>query len=394
MNQYAAAAVGVAALQIKKETDRATKIEHIADVTSQLATQAKNLLPTALGIATGVGVAVGGAAVVATGIGLPIVIAAAIAVATIMRAYKQNLQLQTLLNKQFYQLLFIIKNFALVQQTLSLLEVDVPVTEETGTRFVKIHVTLSEAFQDAVSQYMAVVQSQVPVVPPDPKGRSLFARAGNYLAGIPLKIQRFFSGGVVIQKLNELFPPIERMYLLEMARFTTLTFYNLDNFNAIAGKIKTTSVYGTFAKAQQLVPVPLCPSPVDAKEDAECVLPPDELDRQLREALHSIQAIVTPEEFAKASEIEQLYKSKLRNIVSKEAAELASETHQTSYKDALQAAIGLGSKVYEKQEALKDSIASTTEMVQGATKRRTRRQRKNNKNNKIRNNKSRMRHRK
>ena len=374
-NDFAVAAVGIAALQMKKENDRATKIEHIADVTTQIATQAKNLLPVALGIAAGAGLAVGGAAVAATGIGLPIVIAAAIAVATIMRAHKQNIQLQILLNKQFHQLLFIIKNFTLVQQTLSLLEIDVPFTNEMGVAtFKQIHVTLGEAFQDAVTQYMAVVQSQVPVVPPDPKGRSFMARAGNYLVGIPMKIQRFFSGGAVIQKLNELFPAIERFYLLEMARFTTLMFFNLDNFTKIVGRIKATTIYGKFAEAQLMVPVPPCPAKEGDEDDASCVLAPAVLEQQLREALQSIQAIVTPDEFKKGIDIETLYKGKLNTIVSDEAKELAAETKKTSIKDTLQAAINIGTSVYQKEESLRSSVASTeATFIKSAGGKRTRR---------------------
>jgi len=291
----------------------AAKVEQIANVTYKIAEFGRANLPQAIHIAAGIGVTVAGSVAIGTGIGLPIAIAAAIAVATIMRAYQQNIELQILLNKHFQQLSFIIKNFALIQQTLALLKIDVP--RKIGSKvqgFDQIHIKLSEAFQGAVLQYMLVVQSQVPVKT-DTTSMSLIGKTISKIRQYSRKIKHFFSGEAVIRQLNELFPSIERFYFLEIARFTSLVFFNLNNFNNIVSKIKITTIYKQFAEAQLMIPVPPCNETVDKKD--VCILPANELNKLLEKDLFSLKAIVSPEEFEVAKSLESNYRTNIQNII-------------------------------------------------------------------------------
>ncbi len=296
---------GIEAINIKKELIRGRRAEAAINFFTTVAQKSQQALPKILTV-----LAVSGAgATAATGIGLPVAIAAAVTVAAVMRAVNQKMQIRVTLNDHFQRLLYIIKNFAVIQQTLSLLKIDYPVYDNSGivinsstgkTEMKYTYVKLSDAFQEALVEYSKLVEAQGS--PPQIEGgkiKKMFRKA-------KLELGKLVSASRVLERLHELFAEIERQYFLEVSKFTTLMFYNEENFKQIKDIIKQSKSYMKLATADLSYKPPNCKTelkPGEEEDDEVCVLPPEALQMELKKDLEMLYSIVTPEDLEKSKDV-------------------------------------------------------------------------------------------
>lgn len=302
----------VEAVNIKKDLINGKRAELAVNIFTMVAKKTTNTLPKVLAFA---GVA-GGAALSATGIGLPVAIGAALIVASVMRAVNQRLQIRQLLHKQFNTLLYIIKNFAVIQQTLELLDVEYPeydnngkpVTEsnETGKTRSKrkiTHARLSHAFQKALVEYSTLLSAQTgPEATSNSRVKRFFKKARR-------DIGQLITASRVLSRIRELFNEIETQYFLEVAKFTTLTFYNEEGFNKIKDMIKDGKMYHKLATADLDSASPDCSKLAksgEEEEDTICIFTPEQLNIELQKDIEALYSLVRREDFDKGSSIADL----------------------------------------------------------------------------------------
>jgi len=295
--------VGIQSVQIKRELEKGEKIQTAIEVVADIADAAQALLPDILK-AAGI---IGGVAASATGIGLPIVIGVAMTVAAVMRAVNQSIQIRATLNDHFNKLLFIIKNFAVIQQTLEFLEIDVPRIEGRSVTYLKRHITLSDAFQEALVEYNILVESQRG---PDVLGKS---RLGRIFKKTKHKLSKLITAGRVLDRINALFLEVERLYYHEVAKFTTLMFFNLENFNKIKEIVKSGKRYEKLASFDYSIldkagsKRATCDRKIKEKgeeiDEEICVLTPEELAIELKQDLEMLYSIVKREDVEKAEDV-------------------------------------------------------------------------------------------
>ncbi len=292
-------------VNIKKQLIRSKRTENALKFFAEIGKKAQIYLPRILEKLS----IYGSAAAATTGIGLPVAVACAIIVASVMRAVNQRLQIRQKLNEHFNKLLFIIKNFAVIQQTLALLKINYTEYNESGpvidpvTQEPKIATTytkLSDAFQEAVVAYSTLVEAQGPVVKEtNGKFRRFFRKAKHGL-------EILLSTDRVLERLDSLFAEIERQYFLEIGKFTTLMFYNLDSFEQIKDVIKQSKSYMKLATAELSYKSPSCSKTLKAGEEEDdiiCVLPPEVLSEELKKDLISLYSIITPQDLEKSQNI-------------------------------------------------------------------------------------------
>jgi hypothetical protein len=299
----------VEAVNIKKDLINGKRAELALNIFTMVAKKTTTVLPKVLSFA---GVA-GGAALTATGIGLPVAIGAAIIVASVMRAVNQRLQIRQLLHKQFNTLLYIIKNFAVIQQTLELLDVEYAVYDSDGnpvkesnesgkmrSKRAITHAKLSHAFQKALVEYSTLLSAQAgPEATSNGRVKKFFKKAKR-------DIGQLITASRVLNRIRELFNEIETQYFLEVAKFTTLTFYNENGFNKIKDIIKEGKTYHKLATADQDTASPDCSKLAksgEEEEDAICIFTPEQLNIELQKDIEALYSLVKREDFEKATNI-------------------------------------------------------------------------------------------
>jgi hypothetical protein len=320
----------VESVNIKKGLIIGKKAETALTIFSEIGEKAKNVLPQILKVVS----LTGGAALSATGIGLPIVIGVAITVATVMRAVNQRLEIRKLLNDHFNLLLYIIKNFAVVQQTLELLDVEYPEYDKEGNPIKQLtsngrsiakreitRVRLSNGFQRALVEYSTLLSAQTggPANTPNGAVKRFFKKAARGMT-------QLITAGRVLGRLKELFSEIERQYFLEIAKFSTLMFFNEQGFEKIKDVILEGKRYYKLATANFDYTSPNCsqtsnPGAEDA-EDAICILKPEVLHEELQKDLEMLFSLVKREDFEKATEISDLMAKGNEEITNRATTEL------------------------------------------------------------------------
>jgi len=370
----ATTAIGAATAELQKTAVKADTAEIVSTALGKIATVAAKNTAKAITLATSVGlgsvVGVVAAAASSTGIGLPIVIGAAIAVAVISNAYRQKVELQIMLNEHFRQLLFMIKNYALVEQTLAQLEVDVPKIEPgKPVTFEKARVALSETFQNAVVEYTGLLKTLEPIRAT--KDRTYVGAFINTVATAFKTVKRFFGSGAIITQVSKLFATIERLYLMEISRFTSILFYNLENFQKIVGPIKASNVYLVFVNAQTMPPVNYCSSTETEGKDEVCSLPEHTMEQQLESSLLLVQTLVSPEQYRRGVELSTLLDKDVHEIVKDGIEELDDATNPAETKaDAFETVIKVGRTLSKSPSQVKSTRRSQRKRRQRQTRRR------------------------
>ncbi len=351
---------GIEAVNIKKELIRGKRAEAAINLFTTIAQKAQQALPKILTVLS----VAGAGATAATGIGLPVAIAAAVTVAAVMRAINQRMQIRVTLNDHFQRLLYIIKNFAVIQQTLSLLKIDYPVYDNngvvidstTGRPEMKFtYVKLSDAFQEAIVEYSKLVEAQGST--PQIEGgkiKRMFRKART-------EIGKLVSASRVLERLNELFAEIERQYFLEVAKFTTLMFYNEENFKQIKGIIKQSKSYMKLATADLSYKPPNCKTelkPGEEEDDEVCVLPPEALQIELKKDLEMLYSIVTPDDLEKSKDVMALMSEGTEEITERAIQNLKNDLSRVDditklkVSDVIKAGVFLAGQGLELQESI------------------------------------------
>lgn len=323
----------VESVNIKKSLVASKRTETALTIFSEIGEKAKKVLPEILKVAS----LTGGAALSATGIGLPIVIGVAITVATVMRAVNQRLEIRKLLNDHFNLLLYIIKNFAVVQQTLELLDIEYPQYDKEGNPIKEVtsngrsiakreitRVRLSNGFQRALVEYSTLLSAQTGAPADTTNGavKRFFKKAARGMT-------QLITASRVLGRLKELFSEIERQYFLEIAKFSTLMFFNEKGFEKIKDVILEGQRYYKLATANFDYTSPDCSQTskpgVEDAEDAICVLTPEILNEELQKDLEMLFSLVKREDFEKATEISDLMAKGNEEITNRATTELQNQ---------------------------------------------------------------------
>jgi hypothetical protein len=119
-------------------------------------------------------------------------------------------------------------------------------------------------------------------------------------------ISSLITAGRILERLKTLFAEIERQYFLEVARFTTIMFYNDANFEKIKEIIKNGKVYHRFVTSDIIYQIPDCKITRKYGKEQICTLPMEQLQAELDNDIRALGSLVSIEDIEKASDVSKI----------------------------------------------------------------------------------------
>jgi len=241
-----------------------------------------------------------------SGIGIPVIVTAAIAVAFVMRAHKLNAKIRLLLADHFNSIIFFIKNFSLVQKIFSKLKINYN-SNSTNAPAEDSTSILNRSFLASVTKYSIILNAQVSHEKVDAAQKSRLQKIWSSIMGVKSYL---FDASTTITELEKAFNEMRQEYLLEIARFTTIIFFNFDNFQKISSDPEIKALYNTFAKAN-IFPPRECTQITNGKPiSSSCVVTGDDVEKEFNKNMKILESIVSPTDFEVGGKVRKLIEEK------------------------------------------------------------------------------------